>query len=79
MILGWEPRDITLEGFDLEKEPEEEPEEASEMEVNDEADWDEEMNEPELIFPYGEVGSPKPLPPESSDFEKEMTAVGDHV
>ncbi|GKE40672.1 hypothetical protein Tco_1464077, partial [Tanacetum coccineum] len=49
------------------------------MEVDNEADWDEEMNEPELIFPYGEVGSPKPPPPESSDSETEMTDEGDHV
>ncbi|GKB63201.1 hypothetical protein Tco_0919387, partial [Tanacetum coccineum] len=64
---------------DPEEEPEEEPEEASKMEVDDEADWDEEMNEPELIFPYEEVGSPKPPPPESFDSETEMTVVGDHV
>ncbi|GKC43828.1 hypothetical protein Tco_1061550 [Tanacetum coccineum] len=61
------------------EEPEEEPEEASKMEVDDEADWDEEMNEPELIFPYGEVGSPKPPPSESSDSETEMNDECDHV
>ncbi|GKB41266.1 putative reverse transcriptase domain-containing protein [Tanacetum coccineum] len=38
-----------------------------------------EMNEPHLIFPYEEVGSPKPPPPESSDSEIEMTTEGDHV
>ncbi|GJR16273.1 hypothetical protein Tco_0798925 [Tanacetum coccineum] len=62
------------------EEPNEEPKKASEMEVDDEANWDEEMNESDLIFfPYEEVGSPKPPPPESSDSETEMTAEGDHV
>nr|GFA81755.1 hypothetical protein [Tanacetum cinerariifolium] len=37
------------------------------------------MNEPELIFPSVEVGSPKPPPLESSNSETEMTAEGDHV
>nr|GEV24567.1 hypothetical protein [Tanacetum cinerariifolium] len=68
---------------DPEEEPEEHleevPEEASEMKVDDEANWDEEMNEPHLIFPYEEVGSPKPPPPESFDSEMEMTDEGDHV
>ncbi|GJZ23942.1 hypothetical protein Tco_0561401, partial [Tanacetum coccineum] len=58
---------------DLEEEPKEdpkeEPEEALDMEVDDEANWDEEMNEPHLIFPYEEVGSPKPPHPKSSDSE----------
>ncbi|GKD40071.1 hypothetical protein Tco_1260278 [Tanacetum coccineum] len=62
------------------EDPDEEPKKASEMEVDDEANWDEEMNESDLIFfPYEEVGSPKPPPPESSDSETEMTAEGDHV
>nr|GEW38489.1 hypothetical protein [Tanacetum cinerariifolium] len=57
-----------------EEDPEEELEEALEIEVDDKADWDEKLNEPELIFPYEEVGFPKPPPPESSDSEKEMIA-----
>ncbi|GKG52889.1 hypothetical protein Tco_0550001, partial [Tanacetum coccineum] len=49
------------------------------MEVDDEAYWDEDMNEPVLIFPYEGAGSPKPPPPESFDYETEMTTEGDHV
>ncbi|GKC47849.1 hypothetical protein Tco_1065571 [Tanacetum coccineum] len=68
---------------DLEEEPKEDPKEepweALDIEVDDEANWDEEMNEPHLIFPYEEVGSPKPPPPKSSDSKAEMTAEGDHV
>ncbi|GKE25484.1 hypothetical protein Tco_1440868 [Tanacetum coccineum] len=40
---------------------------------------DEEMNEHVLIFPYEGAGSPKPPPPESFDYETEMTTKGDHV
>nr|GEX61501.1 hypothetical protein [Tanacetum cinerariifolium] len=47
--FGEDPQEEVEE--DPEGEPEEESEEALEMEVNDEAYWDEEMNEPELIFP----------------------------
>ncbi|GJT25633.1 hypothetical protein Tco_0895570 [Tanacetum coccineum] len=59
-----------------EEDPKEEPEEALEMEVHDEADWDEEMNDPELIFPYEVVGSPYPPPLESSNSEPEMDVAG---
>ncbi|GJX85604.1 putative reverse transcriptase domain-containing protein [Tanacetum coccineum] len=52
------------------EDPEEEPEEAQEM------DWEDEMNEPELIFPYEVVGSPYPPPPESSDSKLEMDIMG---
>ncbi|GKA25423.1 putative reverse transcriptase domain-containing protein [Tanacetum coccineum] len=62
-----------------EEDPEKEPEEASKKEDDDEADWDKEMNEPELIFPYVEVGSPKPPSPESSESKTQMTVEGGHV
>ncbi|GKD99207.1 hypothetical protein Tco_1383104 [Tanacetum coccineum] len=44
---------------ELEEDHEKEPKEASELEVDDEADWDEEMNEPELIFPWNSCGEHK--------------------
>ncbi|GJR83844.1 hypothetical protein Tco_0154629 [Tanacetum coccineum] len=60
---------------DPEKDPEEEPEEAQEMDVDVEVVLNDEMNEPELIFPYEGVGSPDPPPLESdtsSDSEPEI-------
>ncbi|GJX61762.1 hypothetical protein Tco_0294662 [Tanacetum coccineum] len=61
---------------DSEEDPEEEPEEEEpeEMDMDMEVDSDDEMNDPELIFPYEAMGSPYPPPPKSntsSDSEPE--------
>ncbi|GKA26470.1 hypothetical protein Tco_0712579 [Tanacetum coccineum] len=73
-----EPHDLDdpQEEFEAEpeEEPKEEPKEAQEMDVDEEEDSDDKANEPELIFPYEGVGSPKPPPPEpdtSSDSKSE--------
>ncbi|GJU83071.1 hypothetical protein Tco_1285436 [Tanacetum coccineum] len=41
--------------------------------------WDEEENEPELIFPYEAMGSPYPPPPVSPNSELEMDVTGDRA